>query len=87
MNQAKKLAEEIQAEIRGHGGLWETTTEDVLGENFVIFKNRNRSIYEMLKSNVEKWGERECLILEDTRISYHELLNRIESTSHRFQNT
>jgi len=87
MSNAEKITKETQTEIRGPGGLWETTNEDVLGENLVVFKNRHRSISEMLKANTAQWLDRECLVLGDNRISYEELQSRVESTAYRFQST
>jgi len=87
MKDLEKITRDTQAEIRGVGGPWEITNEEVLGEECIVFKNRHRNIGEMLKANTSQWSERECLVLGHIRISYRELQDRIESTAYRFQNT
>ena len=44
MSSETAITERIQSDLRGPGGDWETTFEDVLGENLLVFKNRHRSI-------------------------------------------
>ena len=47
MSSETAITERIQSDLRGPGGDWETTFEDVLGENLLVFKNRHRSIREL----------------------------------------
>jgi len=85
MTNLEKITLETQMAIRGVGGQWEITTEEVLGENCIVFKNRHRNIGEMLKANTSQWAKRECLVLGDNRISYKEMQDRVESTAYRLQ--
>ncbi len=85
MADVDKITKNIQAGTRGPGGQWEIVNEEVLGEDFIVFKNRHRNINEMLKTNTSKWAERECLVLGNSRISYQELQDRVESTAYRLQ--
>ena len=80
-----EVIKKIQYDLRGPGGDWETTYEDVLGETHLVFKNRHRSIREMFNANIAKWSSREFLVLEQTRITYEEFRLRVESTAFRMQ--
>jgi len=80
-----EVIKKIQYDLRGSGGDWETTYEDVLGETHLVFKNRHKSIREMFNANIAKWSSREFLVLEQTRITYEEFRLRVESTAFRMQ--
>ena len=80
-----EVIKKIQYDLRGPGGDWETTYEDVLGETHLVFKNRHKSIREMFNANIAKWSSREFLVLEQTRITYEEFRLRVESTAFRMQ--
>ena len=86
MSSETAITERIQSDLRGPGGDWETTFEDVLGENLLVFKNRHRSIREMFNANITKWASREFLVLGERRITYKELKSCVESTAYRMQN-
>ena len=86
MSSETAITERIQSDLRGPGGDWETTFEDVLGENLLVFKNRHRSIREMFNANIAKWASREFLVLGERRITYKELKSCVESTAYRMQN-
>ncbi|MGB1489779.1 MAG: hypothetical protein ACPG7Y_06470, partial [Acidimicrobiales bacterium] len=73
MSSETAITERIQSDLRGPGGDWETTFEDVLGEHLLVFKNRHRSIREMFNANIAKWASREFLVLGERRITYKEL--------------
>ena len=61
-NRNLSLAEEVRAELCGEGGQWETTVEDVLGQQSLVFRNRHRNIEEMFAAFTDKWSGRECLV-------------------------
>ena len=75
------LASEIRAELCGPRGDWETTTENVLGEQLLVFRNRHRNLREMFDAHTKKWNSRECLVMGDTRITYDELADRVASST------
>ena len=85
MTSEAAIIERIQFDLRGPGGDWETTFEDVLGESLLVFKNRHRSIREMFNANIAKWASREFLVLGDRRITYEELKSCVESTAYSMQ--
>ena len=80
------LAREIRYELCGPGGDWETTTENVLGEQLLVFNNRHRDLREMFHAHTEKWNNRECFVIGKTRITYEELADRVSSATYRLQN-
>lgn len=80
-----EIVEKIQSDLRGPGGDWETSYEDVLGETLLVFKNRHKFIREMFEANIAKWASREFVVLEQTRITYEEFNSCVESTAFRMQ--
>ena len=82
-SQSLSLAEEVRAELCGEGGQWETTVEDVLGQQLLVFRNRHRNIEEMFDAFTDKWSGRECLVLGDTRVTYDQLPDMVRGVSHR----
>lgn len=85
MPDAEEITKNVQVELRGPGGQWETIQEEVLGENFLVFKNRFRTIGDMLEANTSQWADRECLVLGKKRITYLELQKRVDSTASMLQ--
>lgn len=77
------VATEVRRELCGPGGPWETTTEDVLGEASLVFRNRHRSLSAMLEADCRRYADRECLILGDERVTYAELATRVAATAKR----
>ena len=85
MPDAEEITKNVQVELRGPGSQWETIQEEVLGENFLVFKNRFRTIGDMLEANTSQWADRECLVLGKKRITYLELQKRVDSTASMLQ--
>tara|TARA_B100000427_G_scaffold24168_1_gene17958 strand:+ start:1215 stop:2915 length:1701 start_codon:yes stop_codon:yes gene_type:complete len=80
------LPEQVRAELCGDGGPWETTLEDVLGEQLLVFRNRHRNLEDMFDEFTEKWRGRECLVLGDSRITYDQLPDMVRGVSFRLSN-
>ncbi|MBW2242951.1 MAG: acyl--CoA ligase [Deltaproteobacteria bacterium] len=72
--------EEVQAQLTGLGGYFEIVVEEVLGEKLPVFKNRARSLREMLQGS-ERHDGKEHLVLGDRRIRFEELRELVGSTA------
>jgi acyl-CoA synthetase (AMP-forming)/AMP-acid ligase II len=72
--------EELDAQLTGPGGAFETVEETVLGETLRVFKNRKRSLRELLEASAA-FGEQEYLVYDDRRISYAEHARLVASTA------
>ena len=76
--------EEIDAQLTGPGGAFETVEETVLGEPMQVFKNRKRSLRELLEASVA-FGDKEFIVYEDRRISYAEHAKMVASVAKALQ--
>jgi acyl-CoA synthetase (AMP-forming)/AMP-acid ligase II len=72
--------DEINARLTGPGGLFEIVEEDVLGERLPVFKNRRRSLREILAASAAH-GDREYIVHGDRRLGYAEHLRLVGSTA------
>ncbi|MBW2267590.1 MAG: acyl--CoA ligase [Deltaproteobacteria bacterium] len=72
--------QEIEAQLTAPGALFETTEEEVLGERMTVFRNRKRSLRELLADSAVH-GDKEYLALGDRRISYADHLGLVGSTA------
>lgn len=79
------IAAQVRAELCGPGGPWETAYEDVLGEQHLVFVNRHRSLRDMLAADCDRWGERECLVLDDQRLTYDDVHACVLATAARLR--
>ncbi len=70
----------VRAKLTGPGGPFEIVEEDVLGERMRVFKNRARSLRDLLRSSAAH-GEKEYLVHGDRRVSYREHLARVASAA------
>jgi len=70
--------------LTGPGGAFETAEETVLGETMRVFKNRKRSLRELLEASVA-FGDKEYLVQDDRRISYAEHARLVASTARALQ--
>ena len=73
-------ADEILARLTGPGGPFEIAEELVLGERMAVYRNRRRSLREILAASAA-FGEREYIVHGDRRISYAEHLRHVASTA------
>ncbi len=72
--------EEILAEATGPGGLFEITEGDVLGERIPVFKDRKRSLRQLLEESALH-GDKEYIVLGDRRVTYAEHLRLVASAA------
>ena len=72
--------EELDAQLTGPGGAFETVEETVLGETMRVFKNRRRSLRELLEASVA-FGDKEYIVHGDRRIGYAEHAGLVASTA------
>ncbi len=72
--------EEIVTEITGPGAFFEVVEEEVLGERMPVFKDRKRSLRQLLQDSAMH-GDKEYLVLGDRRVSYAEHLRMVASTA------
>ncbi|MBY0399544.1 AMP-binding protein, partial [Myxococcota bacterium] len=61
----------IRARLIGPGGAYELVREDVRGESMLVFRDRIRSLREMLEKT-ERFGDRVHLIDGDVRLTFRE---------------
>ena len=76
--------EEVRAQLTGPGGPFEIVPEPVLGEVLPVLKTRARSLRELLEQSALH-GEREHLVLGDTRITFAEHRRRVASVARALQ--
>jgi long-chain acyl-CoA synthetase len=72
--------QEIDARLTAPGAPFEIVEEAVLGERMPVFRNRRRSLREILAGSTAL-GEREYVVHGDRRISYAEHLRLVASTA------
>lgn len=65
------LAAQIAGKLTGPGGPFEMTVEQVLGASIPVFRNRKRSLLELLEASREL-GDRDYLVSSDKRMTYAE---------------
>jgi len=71
---------EIDERLTAPGAPFEITREEVLGERMPVFRNRRRSLRELLAGSAAH-GAREYVVHGDRRISYAEHLHLVASTA------
>lgn len=72
--------EEIEAQLTAPGAPFEIVEEEVLGERLPVFKNRKRSLRELLQAS-EAFGDREYIVHDDRRIGYAEHVRLVASVA------
>lgn len=85
MTDQEDLAASVRAELCGPGGPFETAYEDVLGEQMLVFKNRHRSVRDMLVANCAAHRDTEYLVLDHTRLTYGDVAARVAAIGRRLQ--
>jgi long-chain acyl-CoA synthetase len=81
-----KSVQEIEAELIGPGGAFEIVIEEVLGERLKVFKNRNRSLREIVVNSANH-GDNEYIVCEEQRITFREHLARVSAVAHKLRHT
>ncbi|ONH58870.1 hypothetical protein CcI49_19290 [Frankia sp. CcI49] len=75
---------EVRAALTRPGGLFEIQTEDVRGTAMPVFRNRLRSLRELLEETA-RFGDRMYIVDEDVRLTFTEHLNRVNALAHALQ--
>ena len=70
------VRDDVIQELTGPGGLFEMTTEEVLGHTSAVFASRMRSLREMV-ANTANFGDREFLVLEDQRLTFNDFIAKV----------
>lgn len=77
MESAEKQA---KREITGEGGIFEIAREDVLGQEYEVFKNRFKSLRELV-AYTENFKEREFLVLDNRRYTFKNFIDLVAALS------
>lgn len=83
LEDARELAAAVRAELCGPGGRFETAVEEVRGQEMVVFANRHRSVRDQLSAVCADHADTEFLVLNDMRLTYAEVQQRVASVSRR----
>ncbi|WP_110206877.1 class I adenylate-forming enzyme family protein [Nocardioides daejeonensis] len=75
---AALAAQQLLAGLSGPGGQWELEPAEILGVEVPVFKNRFRSLHEMLASS-QQWGDSPYVVSLDGTLTYAEHLARVSS--------
>ena len=70
----------VRAKLTGPGGLFEIAEEDVLGERMPTFKNRARSLRDLLRASAAH-DEKEYLVHDGKRVTYAQHLAQVASVA------
>ncbi|MDA8045428.1 MAG: class I adenylate-forming enzyme family protein, partial [Actinomycetota bacterium] len=81
---ARRDDREATLRLRQPGGLYEIGVEDVRGRPMAVFRNRLRSLGQLLEASA-RFGERTYLVDGDTRITFTEHLQRVRSLAGTFR--
>jgi len=71
---------DVRAKLTGPGGPFEIAEEDVLGERMRVFKNRARSLRDLLRGSVAH-ADKEYLVHGAERVTFEEHLARVASAA------
>lgn len=72
--------DEVRAQLTGPGAPFEITEEEVLGEKLPVFKNRARSLRELLQGTARHDGK-EYLVMGPRRLRFEDTRARVASTA------
>ena len=78
------VREDVIQELTGPGGLFELTTEEVLGQSAAVFSARMRSLREMV-ANTANFGDREFLVLGDERHTFDDFIAQVAAAASALQ--
>ncbi len=78
------VREEVIQELTGPGGLFELTTEEVLGQTAEVFSTRMSSLREMV-ANTANFGDREFLVMEDQRLTFNGFISQVAAAATALQ--
>jgi len=76
--------EEAIQELTAPGGLFELTTEDVLGQPAAVFASRMRSLREMV-AKAAAFADQEFLVLQDQRLTFDDFTSQVAAAAAALQ--
>ncbi len=74
------IRDEVRARLTGPGGIFEMVEEEVLGEQQPVFKNRARSLRDVLAASAAH-GEKEYIVDAGRRLTYADLQPTVASVA------
>ncbi len=74
------VREDVIQELTGPGGLFELTTEEVLGQPAAVFASRMLSLREMV-ANTANFGDQEFLVLEEKRHTFNDFIAQVAAAA------
>ena len=72
------LPEAVYNGLVGPGAPFEIVTEDVLGTPMQVFKNRPKSLREMLVTAAERFGDRPYVVFPERTVTYEDVLKLLK---------
>ncbi len=78
------VRDDVIQELTGPEGLFELTTEEVLGQPAAVFASRMRSLREMV-ANTANFGDREFLVLEHQRHTFNDFIAQVAAAATALQ--
>ena len=72
--------QELHEQLTGPGGIFEVCQEEVLGESMQVFKDRKRSLRQVLEESVNH-GDLEYIVLADRRITYAQHMRLVSAAA------
>jgi acyl-CoA synthetase (AMP-forming)/AMP-acid ligase II len=76
------LPEELRLSLVGPGAPFELTEEDVLGTVMEVFANRPRTIVEILRGGVERFGERPYTVFPQRELTFASIIDPVAAVAH-----
>jgi len=73
---------EIRAQLTGPGGMFEVTTEDVLGRRMQVYKERMRSLREITQGAIARGDETPFLVYGDRTYGYRTFVETANGVAH-----
>jgi acyl-CoA synthetase (AMP-forming)/AMP-acid ligase II len=77
-----RLPEQIRVALVGPGGPYELVEEDVLGARLPVFRNRPRSMAEILLSGVKRFGTRPYVVFPDRTLTFESIIGPVAAVAH-----
>jgi long-chain acyl-CoA synthetase len=73
---------EVRAQLTGPGGMFEVTTEDVLGRRMQVYKERMRSLREITQGAIARGDETPFLVYGDRTYGYRTFVETANGVAH-----
>ncbi len=77
----RTLPDAIRDALTGPGAPFELVTESVLGVDMQVFKNRPRSLRELLSTAAQRFGDRPYIVFPDRALTYGSVLEPVAAVA------